>query len=316
MIAVRASLDQRATELDKMKTFMLASTAAAVVPSTKKGKKKKNKERSQVQQKNSVNKKVADERAAESASKAAKRACFQMMGSTLDVQYELEYLTASIHAPPAHKCETRDGRVRFALAQFRKNNADETIQSNLIGIADKGKRTGVLWSRDHASTYLLAWRALENVNEHASTSRSMFEFLARESSSVAGVWMGLGLCQMYNCEYDLAQKSFERACSLDGVDVRNWLGLGCNALCRGDAGVKDAELAARRLEEIGETIRKENSTICTFNLLEDFLKGCQKYSRTKNLKIVSRYKVAFVVEEGGGGAGDGETKRPSTVPTF
>ena len=322
-IAVRASLDQRATALDEMKTCMLASTAAAAaVPSTKKGKKnKKNKDRSQVQQKDSfLNKKVADERAAESASEAAKRACFQMMGSTLDVQHELEYLTASIHAPPPQKCETRDGRVRFALAQFRKNNADETIQSNLIGIADKGNRTGVLWSRDHASTYLLAWRALENVNEHASTSRSMFEFLARESPSVAGVWMGLGLCQMYNSEYDLAQKSFERACSLDGVDVRNWLGLGCNALCRGDAGVKDAELAARRLEElhVGETIRKENSTICTFNLLEDFLKGCEKHSRTKKLRIVSRYRGEVVVDEdgGGGGGGGGETKRPSTVPTF
>jgi hypothetical protein len=121
---------------------------------------------------------------------------------------------------------------------------------------------------------------------------------------------------MYNSEYDLAQKSFERACSLDGVDVRNWLGLGCNALCRGDAGVKDAELAARRLEELGETIRKENSTICTFNLLEDFLKGCEKHSRTKKLRIVSRYKRAFVVDEGGGGGGGGETKRPSTVPTY
>lgn len=185
-------------------------------------------------------------------------------------------------------------------------NPLESNQTNKIGLSSSiahTKGTGKSIEQNVFSS--------STATDQQNNPQSDQEFKSKTASGL------LGLCQMYNSEYDLAQKSFERACSLDGLDVRNWLRLGCNALCRGDAGVKDAELASHRLEEIGETIRKDKSTVCTFNLLEDFVRGCQKYTKTKDLKIVIRYlKSNTSTADGGASGGGGENKRPSTVPTF
>ena len=154
---------------------------------------------------------------------------------------------------------------------------------------------------------------MENVNEHPSTSKKIFEFLVRESSALAGAWMGLGLCQMYDGDYNSAQKHFERACTLDSSDIRNWLGLGCNALCRGVAGLQDADQCARRIEELGEmNICKETSTVCTLsislNLFEDFTKGLFTHKKAKHYKVLSRMRdnTASTINE---------KERPSTTPT-
>jgi tetratricopeptide (TPR) repeat protein len=305
-IAVRASINTRAEEIEKMKKIRSSSQ------------KLKEKKRSKKHQTKTINlkadrtitKELADKKAAESAAKAAKNANYKIVGGLLDVQQELEYLTNSTrNLPVIEQLATKEGKVRFALAQFRRNNNDDKIQSLLIEMADKGNRTGVLWSRDRASTYMLAWRAMENVNEHPSTSKKIFEFLVRESSALAGAWMGLGLCQMYDGDYNSAQKHFERACTLDSSDIRNWLGLGCNALCRGVAGLQDADQCARRIEELGEmNICKETSTVCTLNLFEDFTKGLFTHKKAKHYKVLSRMRdnTASTINE---------KERPSTTPT-
>ena len=100
---------------------------------------------------------------------------------------------------------------------------------------------------------------------------------------------------MYAEENDSAQESLEKACSLDCTDVRNWLAIGCNALCRGDAGVAEAEQCAGQIAELGcttETTKNSPSLMC-HTLMQDFIEGLQQFDSTKKLPLVSRHLKAI-----------------------
>ena len=131
--AVRASMNVRATERDNMK-------AASLKRKKMKTKKKRN----------AMTPMLADEKAAEAASEAANRSKYEMSGATLDSQNELEYLIDDKSVAVAIqkiKCQTPNGKVMYALAQFRQNQLDDQIHTALFKIVDNGNRTGVLWTR-------------------------------------------------------------------------------------------------------------------------------------------------------------------------
>jgi len=119
---------------------------------------------------------------------------------------------------------------------------------------------------------------------------------------------------MYAEENDSAQESLEKACSLDCTDVRNWLAIGCNALCRGDAGVAEAEQCAGQIAELGcttETTKNSPSLMC-HTLMQDFIEGLQQFDSTKKLPLVSRHLKAITNTSKDKNASS--QQRPSTVP--
>ena len=318
--ALRASMSIRATEHDAMKAQRLERFAKGGSGGGSKSKKKQNKDITMTHA-------LADKKAAEGASEAANRARYEMSGSTLDVQRELEHVLCSSSSggsgssgsmdpssqqQTAMKCTTAEGRVRYALAEFRADNEDDTVHDTLFQMIDSGNRTGVLWSRDRASTYMLAWQALRNPNRESSLARKMFSFIVRDFPQLAGAWCGLGLCQMYDNELDLAQASLERACTLDSIDIRNWLAAGCNALCRGDAGVSDAEQCARWISDLGHTTKttEESPVLLVHTLMQDFLDGLQQFEKTKSSALVARHLKSSSSQQSEGAA----ERRPNTVP--
>ena len=309
--SVRASMNIRAAERDAMK---------AAAQTAKKGRHNNYKENRK--KKKIMTPTLVDKKAAEGASEAAGRSSYDISGGTLDAQLELECLItnkmASLTSSTSSiQCETPEGRVRYALAQFRRAPLDNDIHTKLFGMVHNGNRTGVLWSRDRASTYTLAWRGLSNPDRDPLTARKMFEFITRENPQLAGAWCGLGLCQMYNNEHDSAQQSLELACSLDAEDLRNWLSTGCNALCRGDAGVAEASQCARRIVELGHTTAtaEKSPIIMCRALMQDFVDGLQQFETASSNKLVERH-LALMTANVAAKLPDEKQLRPSTVPVF
>jgi hypothetical protein len=122
---------------------------------------------------------------------------------------------------------------------------------------------------------------------------------------------------MYNNEHDSAQQSLELACSLDAEDLRNWLSTGCNALCRGDAGVAEASQCARRIVELGHTTAtaEKSPIIMCRALMQDFVDGLQQFETASSNKLVERH-LALMTANVAAKLPDEKQLRPSTVPVF